>query len=474
MKDLTSMEYLKAFMNEMDVIDIPPYLNLLTESINTPFCTKVNCEFYTTITRNLITKPIARFTTIEENDKVNYNDIIKDSYDYIKDIYKRKETDMDKVIDNLSYYFEDKYIKYTDMSAMIIGGIAIIGVVVTIVVFIIVIKNRNALVIRRSSPLFLYFMLIGILIAFGSVITYIGKPNDIICTIRPIVIVLAFGLAFLALFIKTFRIKVIFDKSDIKVQDKYLLIYSGTILFIELIIVGLWTGLDRMEPTIMQIDTKMHYYTCSNQGKLGSYFQLALLIINAIILLYGCYLAIKVKDVYSDYNESKVIGLSIYGIMICMIIQLIISNCKTLGHSVIFVIQSLMIILSSVILLTFMFIPKFWKLHLTGSSQNPNSNDPSSSQRQSRSRSHSHSNQNNNSYSTKSEKNGYINMQNVEPDYYNNTLGQRNNYFNSSSESLNKLNNMNNNNNNYYGNNGYNGYNGYRNNQMSDYMQYNY
>jgi len=117
----------------------------------------------------------------------------------------------------------------------------------------------------------------------------------------------------------------------------------------------------------------MHYYTCSNVGNLGSYFQYALLIINAIILLYGCYLAIKVRNVYSDYNESKVIGLSIYGIMICMIIQLIISAVASLGHSVIFIIQSLMIILSSVILLTFMFIPKFWKLHMTGSSQNPNS-----------------------------------------------------------------------------------------------------
>jgi len=478
-KDLTSKKFIESLVNNINYKEIPPYLDVYNNAVQTEYCTRVDCNLYTSIINNLYVSHIAKFSRDDGVTNKHFSDIFSDSYEhYIKEIYKTKKNEADKAKDGLSNYFENKYVKWTDIPAIIIGGISVVGIIITLVVFFITVKNRNALVIRRSSPLFLYFMLIGILIAFGSVITYIGKPNEIICTVRPVVIVLAFGLSFLALFVKTFRIKVIFDKSDIKVQDKYLLLYSGSILLLELIIVGAWTFLDRMKPVIRYIGTKMHYYTCSNVGKYGTYFQYALLVINAIILLYGCYLAIKVKDVYSDYNESKVIGLSIYGIMICMIIQLIISAVDSLGHSVIFIIQSLMIILSSVILLTFMFIPKFWKLHMTGSSQTPSSQP--SSQRP--------SNNQNNSYSTKSEKNGYINMQNVENDYYNN-MAQRNNYYNNmngSSESLNNgyynnnnSNNFNNFNGNNYNNSGsYNSNNNsfaYRNNVAPEaYVQYNY
>jgi len=482
-KDLTSKEFLKSLTNEIVFKSVPPYLDIFNDALKTEYCTRVNCDLYSSIINNIVVKPIARFTRNDGVTNTHFSAIFSDSYDNCaKETYKSRKGFNDDTLDKLSNYFENKYINWTDMTAIIIGGVSVIGIIVTLVVFIITIKNRGALVIRRSSPLFLYFMLIGILIAFGSVFTYIGEPNEIICAIRPTVIVLAFGFSFLALFVKTFRIKVIFDKSDIKVQDKYLLIYSGSILLLELIIVGLWTYLDRMKPIIKYINPKMHYYTCSNVGNLGSYFQYALLIINAIILLYGCYLAIKVRNVYSDYNESKVIGLSIYGIMICMIIQLIISAVASLGHSVIFIIQSLMIILSSVILLTFMFIPKFWKLHMTGSSQNPNS------QPSSRPSNNQNNNINNtNSYSTKSEKNGYINMQNVENDYYNN-MAQRNNHYNNSmngsSEALNNYNNSFNNNysgynsfnNNYYNNSNSNSNSyAYRSNVTPEaYVQYNY
>jgi len=405
-KTLTSKEFLNELISHPDFSFHPPYLDLFNS--NQQFCSRVNCDFYNDVTKNLITKPLGRFI------RDDFFNILRDSYNTLKEHYNKNEKGTETIMDVLSGYFEDKYIKWTDIPAIIIASIVVIGIIVTLVIFVIVVKNRTALVIRRSSPLFLYFMLIGILISFGSVLIYIGKPNEFICMIRPIILVLAFCFAFVALFLKTFRIKVIFDKSDIKVQDKYLLMYGSIILLIELVIVGLWTFMDKMQPNIKYIDSKMHYYTCSNTGKIGKYLQLALIVINAIILFYGCYLAVKVKDVYSDYNESKVIGLSIYGIMICMIVQIIISSIDSLGLTVIFIIQSLMIILSSVILLMFMFIPKFWKLQMTISSNQGSSGQKKSSQRLPNS---------NNQSSSYSDKNGYINMQNVENDYYN-QMGQ--------------------------------------------------
>ena len=399
---LTSKQFLNALISDdLQFFDVPPYLDLIKN--NQKFCSKVDCNFYNKITKNLITKPIGRFI---RNDFFN---ILRDSYIGLNKHYKNTKKGSETIMDLLSDFYEDKYIKWNSTSAIIMISIVAIGIIVTVVIFILVVKNRTALVIRRSSPLFLYFMLIGILISFVSVLTYIGEPKEITCMIRPIILVLAFCLAFIALFLKTFRIKVIFDKSDVKVQDKHLIMYGSIILVIELVIVGVWTVLDKMKPTVTYVNPKMHYYTCSNTGKIGSYLQLALLIINAITLLYGCYLAVKVKNVYSDYNESKVIGLSIYGIMTCMVIQLIVSAFDSLGLTVIFIVQSLMIILSSVILLLFMFIPKFWKLQMTA-----NSNENSSGMKKSLQKYPNSNNQN----STYSDRNGYINMKNIDYDYY--------------------------------------------------------
>jgi len=198
--DLTSRQYLESIIMQPDFTGIPPYLDIVTDNGNTEYCARIDCNFYGTAFNNLITMPMARFSKSEGITNTKFGVTVKDWYNQAKDVIKKKEENGDKLVSVMSEFFEDKYIKWTDISAIIIGGISLVGVIITVVIFAVVIKNRSALVIRRSSPLFLYFMLIGILIAFGSIFTYIGKPNDIICTVRPIALVLAFGLAFLALF----------------------------------------------------------------------------------------------------------------------------------------------------------------------------------------------------------------------------------------------------------------------------------
>ncbi len=239
-----------------------------------------------------------------------------------------------------------------------------IEIAITSVVAFYIIKFRNFIEIRRSSSLFLIIMLFGIILSFASVITFIGKPSDFICIIKPYIFVLAFGLTFYSLLLKTFRIKVIFDKANIKVKDSNLVFYLCILLGVELILVTIWSIFAGMESKIKIVNDEMHYYTCRNTKPIGSFIQSFLIVINGIALMYGCYLAYKVKNVYSEYNESKVIGLSIYGIFICMIILMCVASIKSIDYLTLFIIESLMIILSANIILVFMFTPKLWKLHI--------------------------------------------------------------------------------------------------------------
>jgi len=373
LETFSSKEFLQILLNEEIFYDLPVYHSLILEDNgvdNEAYCKRINCNFFRELAEDHIIATYSAFYQDEFLSKLN------DFFEKAKAFFKEAgvgevETNGDKEVITLeslmslfSNYFQDKYVEWSSATTIIMIIIVVIEILVTSVVTYYLIKHRNFIEIRRSSPLFLITMLIGIILAFASILTFIGKPTKFICILRPYILVLTFGLTFFSLLLKTFRIKVIFDKVNIQVKDSNLILYLCIMLGYELILVTIWSIAAGMEPLVKEVNKEMHYYVCQNTKSLGEYIQMSLIIINGLALVYGCYLAYKVKNVYSEYNESKVIGLSIYGIVICMIILMFIVNINGLDHTTLFLIQSLMIILSADIILVFMFTPKLWKLHI--------------------------------------------------------------------------------------------------------------
>jgi len=377
----------KAFMEYLieDEIfyDIPVYHSLIVEDgsvNNSKYCERINCKFFLDLAQDHI---ISTYSVFYQND---FLDKLNEFFEAAKQFFKAATDDemdeangdksseaitLESLMSTFSDYFEDKYVEWTSATTIIMIVIVAIEILITSVVTYYLIKHRNFIEIRRSSPLFLITMLVGIILAFASILTFIGKPNKFICIIRPYILVLTFGLTFFSLLLKTFRIKVIFDKVNIQVKDSNLVMYLCVLLGFELILVTIWSISAGMTPEVKFVSREMHYYVCQNNKSLGKYIQNILIVYNGLTLVYGCYLAYKVKNVYSEYNESKVIGLSIYGIVICMIILMFIVNINGLDHTTLFLIQSLMIILSADIILVFMFTPKLWKLHINIISEIP-------------------------------------------------------------------------------------------------------
>jgi len=367
-KRLTSKEFMKALIEEDNFYDIPVYNSLLLpgQANNTMYCDRIDCGFFRELQENQVVASYDLF--YQKNFKKKFDEFLNKS---LKVFLKEPTDDGTTVMNSFSNYFKDKFVEFNSTASIIMIIVIAIEILITVVITYYIIKYRNFIEIRRSSPLFLILMLIGIILAFGGIITYIGKPNETICILRPYIFVLAFGLTFFSLLLKTFRIKVIFDKSNIQVKDSYLILYLCVLLGIELGIVTLWTVIAGMKPEINEVNLDLHYYACKNSSDIGKYIQMSLIVINGLALLYGCYLAYKVKNVYSEYNESKVIGLSIYGIVICMVILMFIVSINSLDHLTLFLIESLMIILSADIILVFMFTPKVWKLHINNISDMP-------------------------------------------------------------------------------------------------------
>jgi len=384
-KIFTSKEFMeKLIMDNENYVesffDIPPYKSLLAKDCetvnNTAYCERINCEFFRDIQKDHIVAAYSLFyrdnfkkkvQTFHEKAKSYFNKAVTDTTTTTSD--SDKEITIESLMSLFSDLFEDKYVEFGSTTSILILVIIGIEILITSIVTFNIIKYKNFIDIRRSSPLFLIIMLFGIIISFVSIITFIGKPTKFICILRPYILVIAFGLTFFSLLLKTFRIKVIFDKSDIPVKDSNLITYLCVLLGFELIITTVWGAAAGMKPDVKVVGDEMHYWVCTNTSTFGEVIQMVLIVINGLALVYGSYLAYKVKNVYSEYNESKVIGLSIYGIVVCMVILIVIVNINNLDHMILFLIQSLMIILSSDIILVFMFTPKFWKLHINNISE---------------------------------------------------------------------------------------------------------
>ncbi|KAG4103744.1 hypothetical protein H8356DRAFT_928293 [Neocallimastix lanati (nom. inval.)] len=378
----TDKRFMKYLIEDEEKLfyDIPAYHSLIEEVDNKDYCERINCKFFREISMNHV---IPVYSIFYQN---SFLDKISEFFEKAKQFFKssidpfeyKDQTDDDKdyitlksLMSSFSDYFEDKYVEFTSPASIVMLVVVAIEIIITCIITYYLIIHRNFIEIRRSSPLFLITMLVGIVLAFSSIITFIGKPNKFICMLRPYILVLTFGLTFFSLLLKTFRIKVIFNKTNIQVKDSNLILYLSIILGFQLILVTIWSIIAGMEPVVKIVSKEMHYYVCQNKNNVGTYIQLVIIIFNGLTLLYGCYLAYRVKNVYSEYNESKVIGLSIYGIVICMIILIFIVNIKGLDHTTLFLIQSLMIILSADIILVFMFTPKLWKLHINIMSESP-------------------------------------------------------------------------------------------------------
>jgi len=373
-KTFTEKEFMKLLIEEENFYDIPAYSSLLQEDAgvnNTAYCDRINCAFFRELQETHI---VAAYDVFFQHDFINkLTDFFEKAKSFFKEAGNEDDDNMSSEKDIItlpalmslfSDYFQDKYVEFGSATTIIMIIIIAIEIIITSIVTYYLIKYRNFIEIRRSSPLFLITMLFGIILAFVSILFSIGKPTKFICIIRPYILVLTFGLTFFSLLLKTFRIKVIFDKVNIQVKDSNLILYLCVLLGIELTLVTVWSIVAGMEPDVKKVSKEMHYWVCKNTSKVGETIQTFLIVINGLALVYGCYLAYKVKNVYSEYNESKVIGLSIYGIVICMIILMFIVNINGLDHTTLFLIQSLMIILSADIILVFMFTPKLWKLHI--------------------------------------------------------------------------------------------------------------
>ena len=162
---------------------------------------------------------------------------------------------------------------------------------------------------------------------------------------------------------KTWRIYRIFTN----VRAKKLSLKSGKLMLIslgfvsvEILICLLWSTIDPPIPTIRDtIIGKVH--VC--YSKSSDAFLYLLIAYNAVLLVFGSALAFGTRNVFSAFNESKFIGMSIYNIFMSSIIVCVILLPDTNSLETKFIMYGAVVSFACLSTVGLLFIPKILSVY---------------------------------------------------------------------------------------------------------------
>ncbi|EGC35497.1 hypothetical protein DICPUDRAFT_78826 [Dictyostelium purpureum] len=270
------------------------------------------------------------------------------------------------------YTIPIKFVDYPSSLKLGVTIVSAISIAFCIVAMGLVMLFRHAKIIRSASPAFCLLILLGCIVIFCACIIFSQTPTKETCRTRVWLLSIGFTIFLGNLLVKNWRIWLLFDNPKLKkraITNWKLYPWVAGILAIDILILGLWTGLGniRSEPRA-GIDglSKYEYSDVCTNDKSGDTMLYILLVFHGLNLLMACFISFKIKAVDIDeFNESKPISTSVYLITFCLfiVIPLMISPQSISSQTTIICVCSIFVTLLSIVIL---FGSKFYKMATKG------------------------------------------------------------------------------------------------------------
>jgi 2',3'-cyclic-nucleotide 2'-phosphodiesterase (5'-nucleotidase family) len=244
--------------------------------------------------------------------------------------------------------------------AMYIAGI--ISVIVATFWMVLLFIHRNKPVIKASSPMFSLIMCFGAIVGSVSIFFDAQAATTDFCNASLSFILVGYVILFSAVFVKTHRIDHIFNSKLLKNKTKYtdlrVLVNICVFVVIELIILGLFRALSPLEPRASALtDSYQYAMLCASDSTV---FTAVLFVYNGMLMVWGVYLAVRTRNVDSNFNESKHIGGAIYNCAFsCLIMILVMYVIVSTNPTIAYLIKAWLVAYIIVCTLTIMFLPRF-------------------------------------------------------------------------------------------------------------------
>jgi hypothetical protein len=223
---------------------------------------------------------------------------------------------------------ERQYIYNPRTSGLEIGFITLNTFLICVLLYLIhfTVKNRYNVIIKASSPLFLTIFLIGQLCMCIGNYFYTLDSTVAECISFFWFVSIGFDLSFGSLFLKTLRIGQIFNIRRLKISnlgDFKLIKYLSFILLYTIILNTVYSFKLQSELIVSDYNRPAYNYHICFYSENDSIFLILTLVVKFCLFLLGIYTTFNIRNVQTIFNESRYLGISIYGSFICTLIFII-------------------------------------------------------------------------------------------------------------------------------------------------------
>lgn len=219
------------------------------------------------------------------------------------------------------------WLKWNSGAGIAMAALGGAGLVFVAGVFAVIVWQRESPIIISATWEFLIIMLLGSALGYGSMFTWIGRPEKWICALRIWLPPIAFVLMAAPLLAKTWRLHRIFTLGSLKITPIKLwklLIFAGLLILVQIVICAFWIGLGTIEPIIINStsDLTTSYVLCEQKqaNQIATWITFGW---TGLTLLIGAYYAFRVRNLPKEWNESRWIGFSIYNSILSSVIVIV-------------------------------------------------------------------------------------------------------------------------------------------------------
>lgn len=204
---------------------------------------------------------------------------------------------------------KDNFLQWTDPHSIIISTATGLGILVLLGVFIVFMVFRNSPPMRRAEVRLSCVMMVGLVMSFGSVICFVGRPNEHLCQFRQVMYGIGFTMCVSCIIVKAYRIFLAFIPFGQMTKRRLYRLYKPPLIVIVLtalqgIVFLFWMIFDSpdIDDSPPSAQSMINIIKC-REGHTYIGFGIMLSYI-ALLAFVGFVLAFKVRKVPQEFSET--------------------------------------------------------------------------------------------------------------------------------------------------------------------------
>ncbi|XP_033118032.1 gamma-aminobutyric acid type B receptor subunit 2-like isoform X2 [Anneissia japonica] len=264
-----------------------------------------------------------------------------------------------------------------------------VGIILSLVLLTLHIINKNRRVIKMSVWRLNSLVAVGCILSYISVILMVAENSGLaddksklfLCKVRSLILPISVSLAFGGLFVKSYRVSMIFKIAvnkfkKVNLSDKRLVFSVFLFTIVDLLIFVSWNLVDPMKIQSTIVRTEMTYDANGNDLKLeytsgecsSDYLNIwfgLLLVFKGALMVFGVFIAWDTRNIgITALNESKQIAFAVYCVSIISVVAIAVVFMTDISNDALYGSIAMFLIVGSSVILITVFVPKILLLRI--------------------------------------------------------------------------------------------------------------